>query len=299
MRQILAALLALAPAACVGAPDPGALTGCPPPGWDRDRLAGLKASGFEIADADARQAFAQQIVACLASPDPVMRDGIAYEALSKMLRAGQLSDATKRSLMADLGALLEGPEGAGFARPFAALALSEVARADRIEPFLDADQRARLLAASLRWFAEISDYRGFSDGEGWRHGVAHGADLLMQLALNPELETQELRQIVSAIGAKVAPVGVSYVYGESERLARPVLVAAARGAMTPDAWTLWLASIAEAPRNVKIFESETGLAWRHDTLAFLNALYVNVTLGSDKADDVMLPGLEAALKAMP
>ena len=50
---------------------------------------------------------------------------------------------------------------------------------------------------------------------------------------------------------------------------------------------------------MKIFESKTGQAWRHDTLAFLNALYVNVTLVSDKADDVMLPGLEAALKAMP
>lgn len=33
--------------------------------------------------------------------------------------------------------------------------------------------------------------------------------------------------------------------------------------------------------------------------AFLQTLYVNVTLGGDKADDVMLPGLEAALKAMP
>jgi hypothetical protein len=28
-------------------------------------------------------------------------------------------------------------------------------------------------------------------------------------------------------------------------------------------------------------------------------LYVNVTLGSDKADDVMLKGLQAALKSLP
>ena len=41
------------------------------------------------------------------------------------------------------------------------------------------------------------------------------------------------------------------------------------------------------------------LAWRHDVATFLQALYVNVRLGGDAADDVMLPGLEAALKAMP
>jgi hypothetical protein len=41
------------------------------------------------------------------------------------------------------------------------------------------------------------------------------------------------------------------------------------------------------------------IAWRHNATAFLQTLYVNVTLGSDKADDVMLPGLEAALKAKP
>ena len=34
----------------------------------------------------ARQAFAKVIVACLASPDPALRDGIAFEALSHMLR---------------------------------------------------------------------------------------------------------------------------------------------------------------------------------------------------------------------
>jgi hypothetical protein len=48
-----------------------------------------------------------------------------------------------------------------------------------------------------------------------------------------------------------------------------------------------------------VFASEAGLAWRHDVMAFLQSLYVNVVIGSDPKDDVMRPGLEAALKALP
>ena len=30
----------------------------------------------------------------------------------------------------------------------------------------------------------VRDYRGFDAKQGWRHGVAHGADLLLQLSRN-------------------------------------------------------------------------------------------------------------------
>jgi hypothetical protein len=53
-----------------------------------------------------------------------------------MMRKRQLTEATMKALLVDLSARLKGPEGAGFERPFAALVLSEVARADRIEAYL-------------------------------------------------------------------------------------------------------------------------------------------------------------------
>jgi hypothetical protein len=201
-------------------------------------------------------------------------------------------------LLVDLTAKLEAPDPDGFGQPFAALALSEVARADRVQAFLTEAERVKLLVDAQHWFINISDYRGFDNEEGWRHAVAHGSDLLMQLALNPKIDAEGLRLIVSAVGVQVAPKGHAYVYGESERLARPVLFAAARGAMMEADWTAWLKAIA-TPRAAAVHASEAGLAWRHNTNAFLQALYVNVVVGSDPADDVLRPGLEAALKAMP
>lgn len=272
---------------------------CAPAGWDRAKLDALKAAEFEIADADEREAFATRITACLADPDPALRDGIAFEALSHMLRAKQLDDATKRELLVDLSARLDAPDPMGFGRPFAALALSEVARADRVEAFLSDEERAKLLVEAQHWFINISDYRGFKDGEGWRHAVAHGSDLLMQLALNPKVDAEGLGVIVSAIGVQVAPAGHAYVNGESERLARPILFAAGRGVMSEAAWSDWLMKLATPMDAKAVFASEAGLNWRHNVMAFLQALYVNVMVGSDPKDDVMRPGLEAALKALP
>lgn len=271
---------------------------CPPLGWSSDALAAIKAAGFEIADDAERQKFAKAITACLASPYPELRDGIAYEALTHMLRAKQLSDETKRALLVDLSARLDAPAGQGFEQPFAALALSEVARADRVEAFLNEDELIDLLVDAQHWFINVQDYRGFDERQGWRHGVAHGADLLMQLALNPRIDAEGLRVIVSAVGVQVAPKGHAYVFGESERLARPVLIAASRGAMDEAKWGEWLKGMATPLEGAEPYR-EAWLAWRHNTTAFLQALYVNVTLGGDKADDVTLPGLEAALKAMP
>ena len=48
------------------------------------------------------------------------------------------------------------------------------------------------------------DYRGFETGAGWRHGVAHGADLLLQL-----WRAKWLMLLVFAVCA--APVVASYL----------------------------------------------------------------------------------------
>ena len=311
MGRRIACAAATALAACTSAPrythtslsedDITRLTrnACPPLGWGRARLDALKADGFEIVDAQERQTLAKSITACLGSPDPALRDGIAYEALVTLLRERQLDADTMRALLVDLTARLTSREPLGVEQPFAALALSEVARADRVETFLADAERTKLLVDAQHWFINIRDYRGFRDGEGWRHAVAHGSDLLMQLALNPKIDGEGVRLIVAAIGVQVAPEGHAYIHGESERLARAILFASHRGAMDEAGWTAWLEAVATPKNADTVYASEAGLAWRHNTLSFLRALYIEVVVGPYPEDDVLHPGLEAALEAMP
>lgn len=270
---------------------------CPPSGYSRSQLLELKNSEWRIDNEKARAQFARAIIACLADEDPVLRDEVAYGALFTLLRGRQLSIATMISLQNDLTAMATGPTGDGFARPFAALALAEIARADRIEPFLSKRRRAILVDTGVAFLAGVDDYRGFDEREGWRHGVAHGADLALQLALNPAVEKPDLVRLRDAVGMQVAPPGHSYIFGESERLARPILYIAQRDVFSAEEWTAWLAAVTSVDGDART--SSAGLARRHNVTAFLTMLHAQVTLNGNSADDALAPGVVAAMKALP
>lgn len=295
-----AALLAMCAASSTAAAQPA--PSCPPAGYDRPALLALKQASFAIADAARRDAFALALTACLADPDPAIRDGVAYEALSTLLRGKQLSSATIVGIRDRLLVMLTGPEGDGFARPFAALVLSEVARTDRVEPWMTVDERSRLVEVAASYVRGVREYRGFDEREGWRHGVAHGADLLMQLAYDPALLRADLDRILDAVASQVTPTAHAYQFGEPERLARPVVAVARRGILTADEWTAWLAGIASpAPLGSwqDAFLTEAGLAKRHNTMAFLSALYVNARMSDAAYLSPLVSGLEAGLRALP
>ncbi len=294
--RLLRSLSVLAFAACAVSQ---ARAACPPTGYDHARLTALKAGEFKIADDTQRNALALALTPCLADPDPELRDKIAFEAYYTWLRGKALATDTMLALDADLEGRLVAPEGQGFERPFAALVLSEIARADRIDPYLPPERRARLLDATLAWFAGVRDYRGFDEPEGWRHSIAHGADLLLQLGLNPAFGRDELVRIRDAIVKQIAPPGHFYVYGESERLAAPIIFIARRSVFSAEEWSAWFAQFVEPTQWKDSYWSQAMLAKRHDTMAFLSAIYVNARISEDATDDTLLPGVEAALKAMP
>ncbi|MEZ6024488.1 MAG: DUF2785 domain-containing protein [Hyphomonadaceae bacterium] len=272
---------------------------CPPSGYDRAQLETLRANEFQIENRRARERFAHDLVACLASPDPFLRDQIAFEGLQHMLRAEQLRVPVRDQLTNEVLTMLRGPDPDGFARPFAALALSELVRADRINGYYTDDMYDEVVARAAEYMASVRDYRGFDETEGWRHGVAHGADLLMQIALDPNFNAPEhMVQVRDAVATQVAPEGHFYIYGEPERLARPILFVAARGAFTQAEWTQWFAQFAPAA-DENLYASQAGLARRHNLSAFLQAVWINARLSRSEADDVLLPGAEAALRAIP
>ena len=281
---------------------PGVLAACPPQGWTRDALEALKKENFELEDTARRQALALGLLDCLADPDPALRDGIAYEAHATWLRGDALTPEIRQALMSRLLARL-GPDDEGFGAPFAALVLSEVARTDRILAWMTPAQREDLVRTGSGYLASVRDYRGFDAAEGWRHGVAHGADLLMQLALNPALDRGQLDRILAAVATQAAPAGEHfYTYGEPERLARPVLFALKRGLHDDAAWSAWLQGVtapAPLPDWSAAFSSQAGLAKRHNTRAFLLALYAGLAESGDATMKARLPAVVTALRAVP
>ena len=279
---------------------------CPPADWDTSALQRLRGAKFEGLDASSREALARGLLDCLADPRPELRDEIAFEGLAAWMRAGALSSDTLRLLRRELSARLVAPDAQGFSRPFAALALAEVARVDRLKAFLTADERGQLVDAATAYLRGVADHRGFDAVQGWRHGVAHGADLLLQLGLNPALSPAQLDAIVLAVASQVAPAGEHfYIYGEPERLARPIVYIARRATGPGDAayWERWLVALcapAPLPSWDAALKTQADLARRHNTQAFVQVLYVMVRESADaQLQQRLLPGLVAALKALP
>ncbi|MEO1595538.1 MAG: DUF2785 domain-containing protein [Pseudomonadota bacterium] len=246
-----------------------------------------------------------KVRACLASPDPAVRDEFAYTRFVEVLRSGKVSSDTLETLLADFVFRLSVPErgGDGFEKPFLVLVLAEFARVDRVSPYLNDKRRDLLVGAAWRYLRGVTDYRGFADGEGWRHGIAHGADLAMQLALNPKLTAEQGAQLLTAIAVQVAPAsGHSYVFNEPGRLARPVFFLAINDRVSTEALDTFFAALgsdAKQPRWQSPYGSEAGLAALHNTRAFAQALYVYTTTSPSENAPALQARVEALLRALP
>ncbi len=249
---------------------------CAPTDAARDALEELARGGFAIAEPETRQRRALELAECLGDPDPKIRDGIAFQALQTWLRGDAIDTATRLALAERLLPMIEADDdAAGFRRPFAALALAEVARADRLSPSLANEVRQRIVIAAAQYLGNIRDYRGYDANDGWRHAVAHAADLILQIGLHPATSESETSALMDAIAQQVAPAVVAYVHGEPERLARAVYFVRGRGVLDDAFWDSWFERIGSLLKDVGDANPQAldkYLVRRHNLLAFLHAV---------------------------
>lgn len=276
---------------------------CAPAGMTIEAMQDAKSAEFEALTPDTRAQMASALVGCLGDPDPTIRDGLAYEGLTQLFREGNLDADQIRPLRDQLLEDIVSDDPDGFARPFAALVLAEVSRTDRVDPWMSETERSDLVSSAEHYLRSVDDYRGYSDTEGWRHGVAHGSDWLMQLSLNPALTQDQRSEILSAVRSQVAAAnGHAYIHGEPGRLARPVLFVSMAGEQTAEDWTAWLAPLVEpAPLESwgDAFSSEAELARLHNVKAFLQELFINASVSSNENLKLMLGPVTDAMRALP
>jgi Protein of unknown function (DUF2785) len=124
----------------------------------------------------------------------------------------------------------------------------------------------------------------------------------MQLTLNPAVEKDALAIMRDAIAVQVAPTGTSYITGEPERLARPILFMAQRGVFSENEWLDWFVQFS-GPGALGTwdgaFQSQAGLTRRHNVTAFLSAIYVNAQASGSEAMKPLATASLEALKKLP
>jgi hypothetical protein len=196
-------------------------------------------------------ALVDELVGMLRSPDPEIRDQIAYDMFERWIgRDARLGPPLLRSLIASLYDGLHAGIGSRgddrvFGRSFSALVLSMIAARDVATPFLGDDELTGMVTTAA-WYATTElDLRGYVDGPGWAHAAAHTADWLYQISAHPSLGPARADTVLTAVlSLTVRRHGEILHYGEDGRLAQPVLELLRRSVIAGPVFSAWLARLA-------------------------------------------------------
>lgn len=231
------------------------------PGWAIDQATAphdkafwraIAAQKFAVPAGESVPVLVRELSGYLGSPDPELRDDIAYTTLAAWIYRQRIvpADVTRtlvgdwtRNLSAGIG---ERGTDSVFKRSFSALSLGIVAILDNEAPFLERTEFDRLLAAALAYLGAERDTRGFDPAKGWMHSAAHTADLLKFLGRSRYLTTDQQAAMLAAVSAKLEQVPEVLTHGEDERLARAVLSIVARQDFDASGFEKWIQSLAPA-----------------------------------------------------
>src|SRR5215211_7218272 len=167
----------------------------------------VKASGLAVPDDRPLAELTTELTTMLGSPDPQIRDGLAYPTLSTWidrvvydeLIVG-LGDGMAAGLTVGLG---EVGTDSVFRRTFSVLVLAECLDRDNQEGLVPAAKVLDWGDRIASWYLRERDVRGFVPGKGWAHAVAHGADAITVLARSSHFGRNELTVLLDVIGDRV------------------------------------------------------------------------------------------------
>jgi len=166
----------------------------------------------------------------IGTPDPVLRDKLIYTTFYRLiieedrLHTEVLKDLLDLSmdhlLMKGIGE--EGTDSV-FTRAFTTLLMALVLGRDKEADFLSEDKIQEAADITVEYLEQEQDVRGFVEEKGWAHSVAHAADMVDELVLNPKVDQDMFPVLLKALWEKVLVSHHAYIHDEDERLLVPIL----------------------------------------------------------------------------
>ena len=237
-----------------------------------------------------------ELTAMLGSPDPALRDDLAYPALGTWIDRGVyddllvgLGDGMAAGLQVGLG---EHGTDSVFRRSFSVLVLATVIERDTHELLLPADQVLRWGDRIVTWLLRERDLRGHVPGKGWAHALAHGADAVASLAGSRHFGVTELTVLLDVLADRIISADSELLAGEPDRVASAVMTVLRRNLVPTKVVQPWVARLA-AHGNPYALRGESD-PYRHtnNVQQLLRALYLQLAAAphppADKADLVLI-----------
>lgn len=195
----------------------------------------------------------------LRSPDPVIRDDLAYMALLSIIPT--LESSLRHRLGDTMARRLTDPEIQ--ARTYGPLVLVLLVEAGEFDPsWLDALEA---------WYPAERDLRGHDARLGWLHAIAHGADALGAIGLRRSDVPPE-RILALAAKRLLMPTEYALHNQEDDRLAHALALTLTRDELTEQTSTAWLEPI--AADFAKLDPAQPVPAHASNTMRTLRVLYI-------------------------
>jgi hypothetical protein len=225
-----------------------------------------------------------ELIGMIGDTDPRIRDETAYPILATWIDSGVyddlllgFGDGLSHGLVSGIG---EDGTDSIFRRTFTALLLGECVSRDNAAQLLPGEAVVRWGDRAAAWFIRERDLRGYVDGKGWAHAVAHGADLLGELARSRHFDTLELTVLLDVVADRLLqPTQHRLVHGEDDRLAYAVMAALHRNLLGIDFIEPWVARIANALIRPRTATGGWPTPTAFNVLSFLRALHVQIAIG--------------------
>jgi hypothetical protein len=235
--------------------------------------------GLSLAD------LTEELTLMLGEVDPERRDGTAYPTLATWISRGVyddllpgLGDGMAAGLAAGLG---ERGTDTVFRRASSVLVLAECIRRDNSRPLVLGGKVLQWGDAIATWLLREQDLRGYVDGKGWAHAVAHGADALGALAASPHLGHPELTVVLDVVADRVLlPVERPFAHGEQDRLVGTTMAVLRRGSVPLSVLEPWVNRIAAGAAPFARPAGSDPFVATGNAQAFLRSLYLQLALGS-------------------
>jgi hypothetical protein len=227
----------------------------------------------------------EELTVMLGDVDPELRDATAYRTLAAWVSRGVyddllpgLGDGMVAGLATGLG---ERDTDSVFRRSFSALVLAECIGRDNNRPLVLGGKVLQWGDAVATWMLREQDLRGYVDGKGWAHAVAHGADALGALAASPHLGHAELTVVLDVVADRLLlPVDRPFAHGEPDRLVGTTMAVLRRGSVPMTVLEPWLNRIAAGASPVTRATGSDPFVPTGTAQAFLRSLYLQLALGS-------------------
>ncbi|WP_170958347.1 DUF2785 domain-containing protein [Bacillus pseudomycoides] len=147
-----------------------------------------------------------KMIANIGIIDPELRDELIYSIFEKWIRNDYLTKSQLQYLMKTCLSdnylfykIGEKNTDSVFTRSFSALVITEILSKDGEFCFLDKYLVLEGIEKSLKYLQKENDTRGYVDGKGWAHGIAHGADLLTAAIKHPKFSLEYVNECLCTI----------------------------------------------------------------------------------------------------